>query len=121
MASLAVADRRGKASRIRNPLLSRDTNATVDACAAMGAEMERREGVLTIKGTRPRVPDDVVNVENSGTTLRFMTSAFSLAPEGYVVLTGDSSIRRRPMQPLLDTLGQLGVQTWARGGTDAPR
>jgi 3-phosphoshikimate 1-carboxyvinyltransferase len=108
MASLAVAGGRG-GSKIRNPLLSRDTNATVDACAAMGAEMERQEGVLTIKGTRPKVPDDVVNVENSGTTLRLMTSALSLAPEGYALLTGDSSIRRRPMQPLLDALGQLGV------------
>jgi 3-phosphoshikimate 1-carboxyvinyltransferase len=121
MASLATVYGRGRGSRIRNPLLSRDTNATVDACAAMGAEMERREGVLTIRGTRPKVPDDVVNVENSGTTLRFMTSAFSLAPEGYAVLTGDSSIRRRPMQPLLDTLGQLGVQAWsARGNGCAP-
>jgi 3-phosphoshikimate 1-carboxyvinyltransferase len=121
MASLAVAGRGGKGSRIRNPLLSRDTNATVDACAAMGAEMERREGVLTVRGTRPKVPEDVVNVENSGTTLRFMTSALSLAPEGLAVLTGDSSIRRRPMQPLLDTLGQLGVQAWSsRGNGCAP-
>jgi len=63
----------------------------------------------------------VVNVENSGTTLRFMTSAFSLAPEGFAVLTGDSSIRRRPMGPLLDTLGQLGVQAWSsRGNGCAP-
>jgi len=116
MASLATAGKGGKGSRIRNPLLSRDTNATVDACAAMGAGMDRRDGVLTIKGTRPMLPDDVVNVENSGTTLRFMTSAFSLAPEGYAVLTGDSSIRRRPMQPLLDTLGQLGVQAWSSKG-----
>jgi 3-phosphoshikimate 1-carboxyvinyltransferase len=120
MASLAVAGGRG-GSRIRNPLLSRDTNATVDACAAMGAGMERREGVLTIKGTRPKVPDDVVDVENSGTTLRFMTSALSLAPEGYALLTGDSSIRRRPMQPLLDALGQLGVRAWSsRGNGCAP-
>jgi 3-phosphoshikimate 1-carboxyvinyltransferase len=120
MASLALAGS-GRGSRIRNPLLSRDTNATVEACAAMGAAMERREGALTIKGTRPRVPEDVVNVENSGTTLRFMTSAFSLAPDGYVVLTGDSSIRRRPMQPLLETLGQLGVQAWSsRGNGCAP-
>ena len=121
MASLAVSDKRGKGSRIRNPLLSRDTNATVDACAAMGAEMDGQEGVLTVKGTHPNVPDDVVNIENSGTTLRFMTSAFSLAPEGLAILTGDSSIRRRPMQPLLDTLGQLGVQAWSsRGNGCAP-
>ncbi len=121
IASLAQSAGRAGSSKIRNPLLSRDTNATVSACAAMGAEMERRQGMLVIKGTKPMVPDDVVNVENSGTTLRFMTSAFSLAPEGFVVLTGDSSIRRRPMQPLLDTLGQLGVQGWSsRGNGCAP-
>ena len=117
MASLAED---GK-SRIRNPLLSRDTIATVEACAAMGAKMERKQGLLTITGTRPKVPDNVVNVENSGTTLRFMSSAFSLAPKGHVVLTGDASIRRRPMQPLLDTLAQLGVQAWSsRGNGCAP-
>jgi len=121
MASLALPGKGGKGSRILNPLLSRDTNATVEACAAMGAEMLRKEGVLTVKGTMPKVPEDVVNVENSGTTLRFMTSALSLAPAGHAVLTGDSSIRRRPMQPLLDTLGQLGVQAWSsRGNGCAP-
>jgi 3-phosphoshikimate 1-carboxyvinyltransferase len=120
MAALA-AEKGVRGSRVRNPLLSRDTNATVDACAAMGAQMERKEGVLVVRGTRPRLPDNVVNVENSGTTLRFMTSALSLAPDGYAVLTGDASIRRRPMQPLLDTLGQLGVQAWSsRGNGCAP-
>src|SRR5690348_14507388 len=61
MASLSVA-RRGsdKRSKIRNPLLSRDTNATVEACAAMGAKMERREGALLIGGIRPKIPDNVV-------------------------------------------------------------
>jgi 3-phosphoshikimate 1-carboxyvinyltransferase len=138
MASLAAVDRPGGraggggggdgTSRIRNPLLSRDTNATLAACAAMGAKVERQERdgeekrekaggpeVITITGTHPRLPADVVNVENSGTTLRFMTSAFSLVPDahGYTVLTGDSSIRRRPMQPLLDTLEQLGVHAWS--------
>ncbi|HUH99427.1 MAG TPA: 3-phosphoshikimate 1-carboxyvinyltransferase, partial [Nitrososphaerales archaeon] len=34
-------------------------------------------------------------------------------PEGYIVLTGDASIRRWPMQPLLDTLAQLGVEGWS--------
>ena len=53
MASLATVDERGKGSRIRNPLLSRDTNATVDACAAMGAEMERREGGPHDQGDPP--------------------------------------------------------------------
>src|SRR5438552_9552382 len=96
-------------SRIRRPLLSRDTNATIAACQAFGAQVEVADSVLIMKGTAfPKTPADVVNVENSGTTLRFMTSILGAAPEGYSVLTGDASIRRRPMQPLLDTLDQLG-------------
>ncbi len=108
MASLAEGT-----SRVSNALFSRDTNATMAACQAMGARMERSGSAVAITGTLPAVPADVVNVENSGTTLRFMTSAFGAAPDGFVVLTGDSSIRRRPMQPLLDTLGQLGVEAWS--------
>ncbi|MGA2666068.1 MAG: 3-phosphoshikimate 1-carboxyvinyltransferase [Nitrososphaerales archaeon] len=110
MASLAE----GGESTISNALFSRDTKATMAACRAMGATLAQSGSTLRVSGTRPRLPDDVVNVENSGTTLRFMTSAFSAAaPAGHVVLTGDSSIRRRPMQPLLDTLGELGVEAWS--------
>jgi 3-phosphoshikimate 1-carboxyvinyltransferase len=108
MASLAEGE-----SRVSNALFSRDTNATIAACEAMGAKLYRSDSTVKITGTLPMVPDDVVNVENSGTTLRFMTSAFGAAPDGHVVLTGDSSIRRRPMQPLLDTLNQLGVEAWS--------
>jgi 3-phosphoshikimate 1-carboxyvinyltransferase len=107
MASLAAGR-----SRIKNPLFSRDTNATISACRAIGAKVDEVGSSVVIEGTEPRTPDDVVNVENSGTTLRFMTSILSLAPQGYSVLTGDSSIRRRPMKPLLDALAGLGVEAW---------
>ncbi len=116
MASLAEGG-----STISNALFSRDTRATMAACRSMGARLEESGLTIRVDGTAPRTPEDVVNVENSGTTLRFMTSAFAAAPEGYVVLTGDSSIRRRPMQPLLDTLKELGVEAWStRGNGCAP-
>lgn len=105
MASLADGE-----SRVSNVLFSRDTKATMSACRSMGADLDDDGESLDVTGTRPRTPDDVVNVENSGTTLRFMTSVFAAAPSGHAVLTGDSSIRRRPMQPLLDTLRELGVE-----------
>jgi 3-phosphoshikimate 1-carboxyvinyltransferase len=100
-------------STVRNALLSRDTKATIAACRAMGATLDESGSTIRISGTAPKTPDDVINVENSGTTLRFMTSVFAAAPDGMVVLTGDSSIRRRPMQPLLDTLKDLGVEAWS--------
>jgi 3-phosphoshikimate 1-carboxyvinyltransferase len=116
MASLAEGE-----SMVSNALLSRDTNATIAACRSMGAKLEQTGSALRISGTMPQTPDDVVNAENSGTTLRFMTSVFAAASEGYAVLTGDASIRRRPMQPLLDALGELGVEALStRGNGCAP-
>ncbi len=57
----------------------------------------------------PKTPDGVLDVANSGTTIRLATSICSLTPPGTCILTGDESIRRRPMGPLLDSLKSLGV------------
>ncbi|MDE1853146.1 MAG: 3-phosphoshikimate 1-carboxyvinyltransferase [Thaumarchaeota archaeon] len=111
MASLASGT-----SRISNPLVSRDTLATLRACQEMGASLRESQSEVEVIGSEPKTPGDVVNVENSGSTLRFMTSIFSLPAGGCTVLTGDSSIRRRPMQPLLDALSQLGVKAWSAPG-----
>jgi len=116
LASLAEGE-----STIWNPLHSRDTDATIRGCISFGAKIEDGENSLRIRGCRPQTPDDIINVENSGTTLRFLSSALSLTPSGFSVLTGDLSIRRRPMQPLLDSLTQLGVHAKStRGNGCAP-
>ncbi len=100
-------------STIAHPLISRDTQATIDACQSLGASITGKEK-MNIKGRQPlEVPSNVINVENSGTTLRLMTSAAALSEKGYTVLTGDESVRRRPMQPLLDALHAIGVRSWS--------
>ncbi len=103
-------------SRVYNHLVSRDTIATINSCRAMGARLEEEGSRLTIRGSEPQAANDVVNVENSGTTLRFMTSVFALPRRGYTVLTGDASIRRRPMQGLLDALAGLGAKAKSANG-----
>jgi 3-phosphoshikimate 1-carboxyvinyltransferase len=100
-------------SRIINPLKSRDTNATRRACIHLGAEIEEGENYVLVRGGELRIPDNVIDVENSGTTLRFFTAISAHAPGGYVILTGDDSIRRRPMEPLLRALRMLGVECWS--------
>ncbi len=111
MASLSSGE-----SQIIRPLASRDTLATYSACKAMGAKLEESDTGLTVVGSEPRAAQDVVNVENSGTTLRFMTSVFSLPERGYTVLTGDASVRRRPMQGLMDALSGLGAKARSSNG-----
>jgi 3-phosphoshikimate 1-carboxyvinyltransferase len=111
--ALAVSSLAPGQSTITNALLARDTLATLACCRAFGAEVEsRRQGrALQVKGRRAfEPPGNVLNCENSGTTIRIMTAMSGLASKGYVVLTGDDSLRRRPMQPILDALGQLGVE-----------
>jgi 3-phosphoshikimate 1-carboxyvinyltransferase len=102
------------ASTIKNPLLSRDTLATISACRALGVITRQDDFVVHIKGRHSFVvPEEVVNAENSGTTIRLMTTMSALVKKGLTVLTGDESLRKRPMQPLLDALGELGVQAYS--------
>ncbi len=101
-------------SHIINPLISRDTIATIDACRELGVGIKITDNRLIVSGKDTlKVPDNVINVENSGTTMRFVTAISSLLNDGYVVITGDDSIRKRPMQPLLSALKQLGVNSFS--------
>jgi 3-phosphoshikimate 1-carboxyvinyltransferase len=106
-------------SKIINPLISRDTIATINACRAFGVEIKSAGKGLIISGNASlKVPDDVINVENSGTTMRFVTAISALLHTGNVIITGDDSIRKRPMGPLLLALKQLGVNCFSATGND---
>jgi 3-phosphoshikimate 1-carboxyvinyltransferase len=107
---------------IHRPLMSADTLASIRAAEALGANIETFEDRIHVKGVngKPHVPNNIIDVANSGTTLRFMTAVSSLTT-GVTVLTGDSSIRNRPNQPLLDVLNKLGVEAYStRGNGCAP-
>jgi 3-phosphoshikimate 1-carboxyvinyltransferase len=114
--ALAIASLAEGQSTVTNPLLARDTLATLACCRALGAEIEtKKDGrEVQVRGRHSFAPpDNVLNCENSGTTIRIMTAISSLVSKGYVVLTGDESLRKRPMQPILDALGPLGVQAYS--------
>lgn len=96
-------------SEIHHPLISRDTLSSINACRALGPQIIHEGSSLRIIGTPLIVPDTVIDAGNSGTTIRIATSICSLIESGYSVLTGDSSLRTRPMGPLLSSLGGLGV------------
>lgn len=108
-------------STLNDPLLSEDTLASKDACIALGCKIKEENGKLIVHGSGGslKTPEDVLNLKNSGTTLRIMTSVASLAPQ-YTVLTGDSSLRTRPMQDLLDALKGLSVTAISTRGNGKP-
>ncbi len=97
------------ASTISNPLISDDTNATMEAVKAFGAKAELRENYWTIRGVDSlRTPKNPINCGESGSTLRFMIPVAALAP-GHTVFTFGPSLKRRPIEPLLLGLKQLGT------------
>ena len=100
-------------SKIHNPLISRDTLSSINACRAIGPQIISEESSLRIMGTDLETPDTVIDAGNSGTTIRIATSVCSLIESGYSILTGDSSLRTRPMDPLLCSLGELGVDCFS--------
>ena len=111
LASLA-----GNNSKVENILLSADTKATIEACRKFGAIIEVDNSTLVVKesikiGTK--VPE--INTENSGTTIRIAIGIASLFSEK-ITLTGDSSIQKRPMQPLLDALSSIGAKCNSKDG-----
>ncbi len=98
-------------SKITNYLNSPDTEAMVNACRQIGAKISIYQDRIEIIGVsgKPRLPDDVIDCGNSGQVLRFMGAIFALI-DGYVVMTGDHSIRHnRPLNPLIEGLGGLGA------------
>jgi 3-phosphoshikimate 1-carboxyvinyltransferase len=108
-------------SQLKDPLFSKDTLASLNACEALGAEIKQKKESCIVQGTggKLKTPEDVLDLKNSGTTLRIMTSVAALAPD-YTVLTGDSSLRTRPMQDLLDALNGLSVTAFSTRNNGKP-
>ncbi|MDQ3851758.1 MAG: 3-phosphoshikimate 1-carboxyvinyltransferase [Thermoproteota archaeon] len=112
--AIAIASLADQPSTITHVLLARDTLATLNGCGALGADIKYRATNMRIKGSHCfNPPENVINAENSGTTIRILTAMSGLVRTGYTVLTGDESLRSRPMQPLLDALRQLGVEAYS--------
>ena len=102
-------------SRIDNCLLSADTLATMDACRAMGASVSLDGNMATIEGGSLSAPSVTVDAKNSGTTMRIFSGICSMFDRP-VTITGDESLKKRPMGPLLDALSSCGVRCSSNEG-----
>lgn len=114
--AIFLASLAGNNSMVKNVLLSADTIATIEACKKFGADIEVKDSSIIVKNSikiGTKVPE--INTENSGTTIRIATGIASLFSEE-IILTGDASLQKRPMQPLLDALSSIGAQCQSTNG-----
>ena len=103
-------------SIIKKILRSNDTNATISACRAFGVEINESDDTVTVENSiGSTVEGSMINAQNSGTTLRIATAIAALSG-GNTELTGDDSLKKRPMKPILDSLEELGVNTESNDG-----
>ena len=94
---------------LKNPLLSDDTKATLEALSSIGTDVDVHSGgQIRLTCHELKAPRRIIDVRNSGTTIRLMSGIASLL-DMPITLTGDASLIKRPMAPLVDALNQLGA------------
>ena len=100
-----------------------DCMATWNCLAQMGVRMVRGNNeAVVIEGVGLRglrEPDNVVDCANSGTTMRILCGVLA-GGETFSVLTGDDSLRARPMRRVIDPLALMGANIMARSDMYAP-
>jgi 3-phosphoshikimate 1-carboxyvinyltransferase len=114
---------------VRGLLEGEDVLATAAALRALGAEVthEREAGLIPgglwrVRGFGVgggREPADVLELGNSGTSARLLAGILASHPFTSV-MTGDASLRRRPMQRVIEPLARMGARFEGREGGRLP-
>lgn len=110
---------------IQGLLLGEDPRSTANCFRALGAEIsELNTEHVQVQGIglgQLQEPATVLDAGNSGTTLRLMLGILASHPERLFTVTGDASLRSRPMGRVVQPLQQMGAHIWGRqGDTLAP-
>ncbi len=105
---------------IEGLLLGEDPRSTARCFQALGAEIsplnEQRVRVRGVGVGELVEPTDILDAGNSGTTMRLMLGILASHPDRFFTVTGDKSLRSRPMSRVVKPLQQMGAQIWGRNG-----
>ena len=109
---------------IRNYLFAEDTLSTLTALRVLGAGVDMREDELVLRGVGLRgaleATGGTLDVGNSGTLLRLLPGWLAGHAGGVWTLDGDDSIRRRPVDRIVEPLARMGAAVEARDGRLPP-
>lgn len=103
-------------TRVQNFLDSDDTLATMEILRAMGIRIERKESEVIVEGAGLyglSEPENVLDAGNSGTTMRLCLGLLA-GQNFYSVITGDDSLRKRPMKRVIEPLSKMDAKFFAR-------
>lgn len=105
-------------TRIQGLLLGEDPRSTARCLEMMGAKISplNSEEVLVegVGSGNLQEPFDILDAGNSGTTMRLMLGLLASHAGRFFSVTGDKSLRSRPMSRVVKPLQQMGAQIWGR-------
>jgi 3-phosphoshikimate 1-carboxyvinyltransferase len=116
-AGLAIGE-----TRITGLLEGEDVLRTAAAMRALGAHVARNgsEWIVAGRGIGALIPpEDVLDMGNSGTAARLLCGILA-SHDIFAVMTGDASLRKRPMQRVIEPLRSCGAVFTARSGNRLP-
>ncbi len=103
---------------IQGLLLGEDPRSTAACFTAMGAQIsELNTKLVTVTGIglgQIQEPVNILDAGNSGTTMRLMLGILASHPDRFFMVTGDDSLRSRPMSRVVNPLTEMGAQIWGR-------
>src|ERR671933_1197990 len=103
---------------IEGLLLGEDPRSTAKCFSLLGAKVsELNAERVRVRGVgigELEEPGEVLDAGNSGTTMRLMLGILASHPGRFFAVTGDSSLRSRPMSRVIKPLQQMGAQIWGR-------
>ncbi|MBI3484019.1 MAG: 3-phosphoshikimate 1-carboxyvinyltransferase, partial [Acidobacteria bacterium] len=109
-------------SEIHNFSPAADCRSTLECLRRLGVSVDIEKDRVCIHGKGLRglkAPKKKLDAENSGTTMRLLAGV--LAGQSFAsTLTGDASLRRRPMRRVMEPLAQMGARIRARDAQFAP-
>jgi 3-phosphoshikimate 1-carboxyvinyltransferase len=118
MAALAHGE-----SILKEALDSDDTRVMIDSLKRLGIQVHHfpTESKIVVRGCGGQIPQPAAElyVENSGTTIRFLTAVLGVIG-GQYVLDGVARMRERPIGPLTDALTALGGNVVAKSTGKCP-
>jgi 3-phosphoshikimate 1-carboxyvinyltransferase len=115
----AIAD--GK-TRIRGLAPGEDVRSTLNCLRQLGVSIQEQNGEIIVHGrglAGLQKPAGVLDAGNSGTTIRLLTGILATQPFT-TIITGDASLRRRPMRRIIEPLTQMGATITAQENDCAP-
>lgn len=109
-------------SEISNYASAADCRSTLECLKRLGVQVESDNGRVRIVGAGLnglKEPRRALDAENSGSTMRMLAGV--LAGQSFTsTITGDDSLRKRPMRRVIDPLRQMGAEIKSQDGDRAP-